>query len=107
MLNAMPRSMTLLCLALSLLSLSATCLMIAHTVHDRLQTHKKRYLFKEAAAFLFFVVWSMLLCLAVKDLTFDRVTTLAIRWAMLIYPLVCIMLALTHVGINLFSGVIA
>ncbi|MBQ6798246.1 MAG: hypothetical protein IJP11_03325 [Oscillospiraceae bacterium] len=96
MLNAMPRSMTLLCLALSLLSLSATCLMIAHTVHDRLQTHKKRYLFKEAAAFLFFVVWSMLLCLAVKDLTFDRVTTLAIRWAMLIYPLVCIMLALTE-----------
>jgi len=108
MLNAMPLYMTVICLILSLLSLSATCLMIAHTVHDRQIAHKKRYLFKEGTAFLFFLVWSMLLCLAIRDLTFDRMTTLAIRWAMLVYSLVCLTLALTeHEWTMMIPGVFA
>ena len=94
MLNAMPMNMTVLALVLTLLSMAGTCLVIAHTAHDRLLLHKKRYLVKEGAAFLFFLLWGLILCLAAQDLTFDRFTTLALRWAVLVYPLICLFVAL-------------
>lgn len=94
MLNAIPMNMTLLCLALTVLSMAGTCLVIAHTAHDRLLLHKKRYLVKEGAAMLVFFLWGMILSLAAKDLTFDPFTTMALRWVVLVYPLICLFVAL-------------
>lgn len=94
MLNAIPLNLTLICLALSLLGLASTCLIIAHTAYDRQVQHKTRYLVKEAAALLYFLVWCLLLCLAARDLTFDPLTTQVVRWALLLYPLFCLLLAL-------------
>ena len=108
MLNAMPELMTTICFVLSVLSLSVSCLLIVNTVRHGSLEHMGIYLARDIAGFCFYVLWCLFLGLAAADLTFDRTTTIILRWATLIYPALCLLLALTeHEWTLLLPGLFA
>jgi len=108
MLNAMPAGMNLICLVISVLSLSGSCLLIVHTIRRGPLEHLAVHLARDLAGVGFWLLWCLFLGLAVADLTFDRMTTLILRWATVIYPALCLLLALTeHEWILLIPGMFA
>lgn len=86
MLNAIPQYLAVAAFAVSLLSLITCCLLAVFTVRYGPMLRRGLYLARDAACVSFALIWCLLLALAAAGLTFDRLTVLILRWAMLLLP---------------------
>ena len=82
MLNAMPMAVTVICFALSLLSVASCSLLLASAAQRGPMTNKGMHIARDTAGLCVFLLWSIFLGLAIGDLTFDPVTTLVLRYAL-------------------------
>lgn len=94
MLNPIPQTVAYLGLTISILALAVHSFLIVFLIRRGNQPRRGFYLTKELTALGFFLVWCLFLALAAAGLTFDPLTTQLLRWALLLYTVVCLVLAL-------------
>lgn len=94
MLNAIPQYLAVAAFAVSLLSLITCCLLAVFTVRYGPMLRRGLYLARDVACVSFALIWCLLLALAAAGLTFDRLTVLILRWAMLLLPALSLLLSL-------------
>lgn len=108
MLNAMPFVVTVICFVLALLTISGTSLLLVCAVRREPSPGYGVRIAREAVGICFFLLWGMFLGLALGDLTFDPLSTMILRYLTLVYPLLCLLLALTeHEGLPMIPGFFA
>lgn len=105
MLNAIPQHLAVIAFAVSLLSLIAYCLLAVFTIRCSTAPRRGLYLARDIACISSALIWCLLLSLAASGLTFDRLTVLVLRWAMVAVPALSLLLSLLeHEWLLLLPG---